>query len=133
MLDHMDGIMQALAKKKTQWKEHLYITVRVAQHKLFKYYVEVTPMTGLILISADNLDPFCKLRVFRKWEKGMYINPDNNITNTTQSQEIFLKHIENECCAKHRRLSINQSEMVTSNNHFPTGMTFGSGQSSFYQ
>jgi hypothetical protein len=57
----MDGVMRALAKKKTQWKEDLYFAVKCAQQKLSKYYSEVTPMTGLLLISAHILDPFLKL------------------------------------------------------------------------
>jgi hypothetical protein len=31
MFDHMDGVMRALAKKKTQWKEDLYFAVKVAR------------------------------------------------------------------------------------------------------
>jgi hypothetical protein len=61
MFDHMGGVMQALAKKKTQWKEDLYFAVKCAQQKLSKYYSEVTPTTGLLLISAHILDPFLKL------------------------------------------------------------------------
>jgi hypothetical protein len=37
MFDHMDGMMRALAKKKTQWKEDLYFAVKVACQKLSKY------------------------------------------------------------------------------------------------
>jgi hypothetical protein len=62
MIDHLDGVMSALAKEKTQWREDLYFAVKVARQKLSKYYAEVTPMTGLLLISADILDPFRKLR-----------------------------------------------------------------------
>jgi hypothetical protein len=61
MFDHMDGVMRALAKKKTQWKEDLYFAVKCARQKLSKYYSEVTPTTGLLLISAHILDPFLKL------------------------------------------------------------------------
>jgi hypothetical protein len=31
MFDHLDGVMRALAKKKTQWKEDLYFAVKVAR------------------------------------------------------------------------------------------------------
>jgi len=34
MFDPMDGVMQALAKKKTQWKEDLIFTVKLARQKL---------------------------------------------------------------------------------------------------
>jgi hypothetical protein len=30
MIDHMDGVMRALAKKKTQWKEDLFFAVKLA-------------------------------------------------------------------------------------------------------
>jgi len=69
MFNHMNGVMQVFAKQKTQWKEDLFFTVKLARQKLSKYYAEVTPMTGMLLISAHILDPFRKLRSFRKWDK----------------------------------------------------------------
>ena len=101
MFDHMDGVMRALAKKKTPWKEDLFFAVKLARQKLSKYYAEVTPTTGMLLISAHILDPFRKLRSFRKWDKGMDINPEDETSYTTQYQEAFLKYVENEYCAKH--------------------------------
>jgi len=65
MFNHMDGVMRALAKKKTQWKEDLFFAVKLARQKLSKYYAEVTPTTGMVLISAQILDAFQKLRSFR--------------------------------------------------------------------
>ena len=62
MFDHMDGLLPALAKKKTEWREDLYLAVKFAQQKLSKYYTEVTPTTGMVLILAHRLDPFRKLR-----------------------------------------------------------------------
>ena len=87
----MEGVMRALAKKKTQWKEGLFFTVKLARQKLSKSYAEVTPTTGMLLISASILDPFRKLRWFRKWEKGMDINPEDETSYTTQYQEAFMK------------------------------------------
>jgi hypothetical protein len=49
-------MIQALDKKKTQWKEDLYFTVKVAHQNQSKYYAEVSPTTGLLLISAHILD-----------------------------------------------------------------------------
>jgi hypothetical protein len=37
MFDHMDGVMRALAKEKTPWKEHLFFAVKLTQQKLSKY------------------------------------------------------------------------------------------------
>jgi hypothetical protein len=37
MFYHMDGVMQALAKIKTQWKEDLFFAMKLAQKKLAKY------------------------------------------------------------------------------------------------
>jgi hypothetical protein len=95
MFDHMDGVMRALAKKKTQWKEDLFFAGKCAQQKLSKYYTEVTPTTGMLLITAHILDLFRKLRSFRKWDKGMHINPEDETSYTTQYQEAFLKYVEN--------------------------------------
>jgi hypothetical protein len=102
MFDHMDGVMRTLAKNKTQWKEDLFFAVKLAWQKLSKYYGEVTPTTGMLLISAQILDPCPKLRSFEKWDKQMDINPEDETSYTTQYQEAFLKYMENEYCAKHR-------------------------------
>ena len=61
MFDHMDGVMWALAKKKTQWTLDLFFAVKLAWQKLSKYYAEVTPTMGVLLISAHILDRFQKL------------------------------------------------------------------------
>jgi len=98
---HMDGVMQALAKKKTQGKEDIFFAMKLAQRKLSKYYAEVTPTTGMLLISTHILDPFRKLRSFRKWAQGLDINPEDETSYTTQYQEAFLKYVENEYCTKH--------------------------------
>jgi hypothetical protein len=36
MFDHMDGVMRALAKKRTPWKEDLFFPVKLARQKLSK-------------------------------------------------------------------------------------------------
>jgi hypothetical protein len=61
MLDHMDGVMRVFAKKKTQWKKHLFLAMKCEWQKLSKYYTEVTPTTGLHLISVHILDFLWKL------------------------------------------------------------------------
>jgi len=61
MFDHMDGVMRALAKETTPWKEDLFFAVKFARQKLSKYYAEVTPTTSMLPISAHILDPFWKL------------------------------------------------------------------------
>jgi len=101
MFDHLDGVMRALAKKKTQWKDDLFFAVKLAWQKISKYYAEVTPTTGMLLISTQILDPFRKLRLFRKLDKGMDINPEDETSYTTQYQVACLKYVENEYCAKH--------------------------------
>jgi len=52
--NHMDGVMRALAKEKTPWKEDLFFAVKLAQQKLSRYYAEVTPTTG---ISFPHISP----------------------------------------------------------------------------
>ena len=84
MFNHMDGVMRALAKKETQLKEHLIIAMNLTRYKLSKYYTAVTPTTGTLLISAHILNRFQKLRSFRKWDKGMDINPEDETSYTTQ-------------------------------------------------
>jgi len=130
MFDHMDGVMRALAKKKTQWKEDLFFAVKLAQQKLSKYYAEVTPTTGMLFISAHILNPFRKLRSFRKWDKGMDITPEHETSYPTQYQEAFLKYVENQYYAKHQRVPVNKLETVPSNNLFPSATASGSYQSS---
>jgi hypothetical protein len=95
MFDHNDGVMRVLAKKITPWKEDLFFAVKLARQQQSKYYAEVTPTTGMLLNSTDILDPFRMLGSFRKWDNGMYINPENEISYTTQYQEAFLKYVEN--------------------------------------
>jgi hypothetical protein len=131
MFDHMDGVMRALAKKKTPWKEELFFAVKLARQTLSKYYAEGTPTTGMLLISAYIVDPFRKLRSFRKWDKGMDINPEDETSYTTQYQESFLKYVENEYCTKHRRVPVNKLETVPTNNLVPSATASGSYQSSF--
>jgi hypothetical protein len=131
MFDHIDGVMRALAKKKTPWKEDLFFAVKLARQKLSKFYAEVTPTTGILLISAHIVDPFRKLRSFRMWEKGMDINPENETSYTTQYQVAFLKYVENEYCAKHRHVPVNNLETVPSCNFVPSATASGSYQSSF--
>jgi hypothetical protein len=38
MFDHMDGMMRALAHKKTQWKEDMFFVAKLDRQKLAKYY-----------------------------------------------------------------------------------------------
>jgi len=131
MFDHMDGVMRALAKKKTLWKEDLFFPVKLARQKLSKYYAEVTPTTGLLRISTHILDHFRKLQSFRNWDNGMDINPEDETSYTTQYQEAFLKHVENEYCAKRRREPVNKLETIPSNNLPPCATASGSYQLSF--
>jgi len=131
MFDHMDGVMRALTKKKTQWKEDSFFAVKLARQKRSKYYAEMTPTMSMGLISAHNLDAFPKLRSLRKWDKGMDINPEDQTSYATKYQEVFLKYVENAYCAKHRRVPVNKLETVPNNNLLPSAMASGSYQSSF--
>jgi hypothetical protein len=114
-----------LAKKETEWKEDLFFAVKCARQKLSKYYTEVTPMTGMLLILAYILDPFLK------WDKGMDINPEDETSYTTQCQEALLKYVENEYCAKHRRLPVTKLKNPPNNNFNSSGMASRSGQASY--
>jgi len=120
MFDYMDGMMRAWDVKKTQWKEDLFFAVKLARQKLSKYYAEVILTTGMLLISADILNPFRKLRLFRKWHKDLDMNPEDETSYTTEYKEVFLKDVENEYCAKHRRVLVNKLESLPSSNPFPS-------------
>jgi len=61
MFDHIDGVMRAFARQKTQCKEHMIFAVKLAQQKLSRYHGKGTPTTGMLLISPLILDPFCLL------------------------------------------------------------------------
>jgi len=58
-------------------------------------------------------------------------NPEDETSYTTQYQEAFLKYVENENWAKHRRAPVNELETVPRNNLLPSATTSGSCQSSF--
>jgi len=105
--------------------------VKLARQEVSKYYTEVTPTMGMLLISAHILDPFRKLRSFRKWDMGMNIYPGDETSYTTQYQEAFLKYVENKYCAKHRRVPVNKLVTVPNSNSVPSAMASESYQSSF--
>jgi len=63
ILDHMNAVMRALAKKKTQWIEDLFFAVKLARRKLSEYYAEVTPTTGRLLITAHILNSFQEVAI----------------------------------------------------------------------
>jgi len=131
MFNHMDGMMQALAKKKTPWKEDLFFAVKLAQKKLSKKYAEVTPTTGMLPICTHILDPVRKLQSFGMCDKAMDINPEDKTSYTTQYQEAFLKYLENEYCAKHRCVPVNTYISFPSSNLIHSATASGSCQSSF--
>jgi hypothetical protein len=86
---------------------------------------------GMLLISAHILDHFQKLRSFRKWDKGMDFNPEDETSHTTQYYEPSLKYGENEYCVKHRRVWVYQLESLLSSNPIPSAKASGFCQLSF--
>ena len=119
-----------MAQKKIPWKEDLIFAVKLARQMLSKSYAEVTPTMGMLLISEPILDPFQKLRSFRKWDKGMNINPENEISYTTQYQKAFLKYVENEYCEKPQCVAVNKPQSLLTSKLVPSAMAAGYGQSS---
>jgi len=55
----------------------------------------------------------------------MDTNPEDETSYTTQYQEAFLKYVENEYCAKHRRVRVNQLETVPTSNLVPSATASG--------
>jgi len=133
MFDYMDGIMQAVATKKTAWKEALYIAVKLAWQKLSKYYAQVTPMTGKPLIVAHIVDLLSKLWSFWKCDKGMDINPEDKTSYTTQYHKAFLKNVKNEYCANHICVPVSEHDILPSHSLFPVSMASGSTLSYFHR
>jgi hypothetical protein len=62
---------------------------------------------------------------------GQGINPEDETTYTTQYQKDFLKYVENEYWAKHRRMPVIKPKSVSSSNLVTSSMSSGSRQSSF--
>jgi len=131
IFDHMDGMMRALAKKMTLQKEDLFFAVMRVRQKLSKYYSEVTPKMGMVLISAHILDPFRNLRLVTKWDQGMDINPENETSYTAQYHEACLKYVENEYCAKNQHVLFKSLETVPNSNLVPSATRPRCYQSSF--
>jgi hypothetical protein len=131
MCDHVDGVMRSLVNKKTQWKKDLFFAMKCARQKLSKYNTEVTPTTGMLIIMAHMPDRFGKLQSFRKWDTAMDINPEDETSYTTPYQKALLKYVQNEYCAKHRRLPVIQSHNTLNNNLSSFGLASISGQSSY--
>jgi len=61
----------------------------------------------------------------------MDINSEDETSYTTQYQEAFLKYVENEYCAKHRRVPVNKLKTVPNSSLIPSATASGSCQSSF--
>jgi len=61
----------------------------------------------------------------------MDINLEDKTFYSTQYQEAFLKYVENEYCAKHRREPVNKHDSLPSSNLVPSATASGSCQSSF--
>jgi hypothetical protein len=123
--------MRALAKKKTQWREDLFFALKFAHQKLSKYYNKVTPESDMLLIAAHLLDPFPKLRSFRKWDKAMDVNPEDEGSFTAQYKDAFLKYMEDEYCSKDRIKPNFKLETSNQNYSFSTSPLSGPGHS-FY-
>jgi hypothetical protein len=125
MFNYIDGVLRGLAKKKTQLKEDLVFTVKLAPQKLSNQYAEVTPTTGILLISAQIFDPFQKLQSVRNWDKEMDIIPVNVTSYTTQYQLAIWNYAENEYSAKRRCVPVIELPSLPCFNPVLSGMASG--------
>jgi len=91
----------------------------------------MTSTVGINLISAHIFDLLWKLQSFRKQDRGININPQEETSYTTQYEEALLKYVENEYYTKRRCLPVIDSEPVPSNNLFSFVMASRSGQSCY--
>jgi len=131
MFHHREGVVWALAMKKTQWKEFFFSAMKFVPQKLSNDYTKLTPMMAMRFISAYILNCFRKLPLFKKWGKAMDTNTENETSLTTKYQKLFLKYVKNEYCAKHRRLHVIKPETILINNLSSSPMASRSGQSSY--
>jgi hypothetical protein len=88
-------------------------------------------MTGMLLISENILNRFRKLQSFRKWDKGMDINPEDETSYTTEYQQPFLKDVENQYSAQYRHVPVNKLQSLPNSNPIFSAMTSTSCQISF--
>jgi hypothetical protein len=61
----------------------------------------------------------------------MDTNPADETSHTTQYQEAVLQYLENEYCAKHRRLLVTMSENTPNNNLSSSAMAFRPGRAPY--
>jgi hypothetical protein len=88
------------------WLSGLVANSKLARQMLSEYHAAVTPMIGMHLISAHIINRFWKLQSFRLLARGMDIDCEDETSYTTEYPEAFLKNVEDEYCAKHRRFTI---------------------------
>jgi len=69
MFDHMVGVMRALPKNNTQWKDDLFFAVMLARQKQPKYFAEVTASTGMLFNSTHIIDCSQKFQSFKMQDK----------------------------------------------------------------
>jgi hypothetical protein len=96
MSDHIDGVLHAVATKVTQWKEDVYISVKLAGKWLINRYAEASPTMDMLLVSAHILYLLRNLELFRKWDKGIDINSEDEIFHTTLYHVGTPKNVETE-------------------------------------
>jgi len=84
---------------------------------------------GMLVICADILHHFRKLRLFQTWDKRMHTNPADDTSYPTQFLQAFRMCVENEYCANHRHVPANTHECEPGSNHVPSATGSGSGQS----
>jgi len=61
----------------------------------------------------------------------MDIDPEDETSYTTLYQDAFVKYVENEYCAKYRRLPVNKLEIIPSSNLIPSAMASRFCETSF--
>jgi len=127
----MDSIMCAVGMKWTQLNDDWYFTVEFARQKLSNYCAEVTLTTGILLNSEFSIEPCERFCSFRKWEKGLNINPQDMTSHTAKYHKALEQNVANKYCAKHRRISGIQHEKIPGTNSFPCMKNSQFVQSSF--
>jgi len=92
----------------------------VPSAKLSKYFADVAPTMGVLLICSNHFNHFRKVRSLWNWDQGLVINPEDKTSHTTQYQEAFLKYVEKEYYAKHRLVQVDKPNSIPCNTLGPS-------------
>jgi hypothetical protein len=100
VFDHFDSVLDALKSKKAQWQIDLREATQAARTVMMKYYDEIRPGAGTLIILGHILDPFRKIKAFKKWDIREGGKPSDEDSYTAQNRQVFLDYFEKHYASK---------------------------------